>query len=911
MAIPVICPGCKASLQLPDHLAGKRIRCTTCQTEIQVPARTVAPAVVTAVANGGAKGSPAAAGNVSQRAKTRPQSPAVRYQDDDERPRRGTKKKSSGDNTLLIAAIGGGGLLAVLLVVGAVFLFTGNNSKQNSAQNSSGTSSASTTGSNESNAPPADGSNTGVPGGGSGPGAGAAVPPGIPPGGGPPNFTPPGGGGRPIGSGGFVPPGVGGNSPFPPGYPGATAPGGPDDGSGAVVDPPGGNPPRFPPGGGSSAGPPGGIGVPPGGIGVPPGGIGAPPGGVVPPPGGGGNVIGPPQGGGGGFALPGAGGTTGPFNPNRPALGSITDGKRKAQIETFYSAAFDKTKGELLAFSPRMEQRSRLQGFLQRYDVNNNFAPLSRYKLPHLLARGVVDDKQGLLYAVAARADNQVALAQLAQQAMTLPVAMGDVVIYDLKPLYENKVEDSAELKPIATIPFYATNRFIRSLVLSVDGSQLYVLTTQVAGGRPTKSTISVVNTSSRRTEKTRDLPAPAGDMILSPDGKHLILTEMAAGGRGAVRLVSASDLSFVKNYPLPVEGTPNDLAVTSKGHIFVSVVSQPSSAGSGPSRPGGGQPGRPGPGLGPPGGGIGGVAPGLPPQGAGFAGGGPNLGGPPGIPSGPGLGGIGGIGLPPVPPGGGLGDEAGPGSAPGIGGGMPQHSQLSAKIVIASEKGVQEIKLPAGWKAANNGYVEFSPDGKSLYVASLQDTGLDIYDVADPDDPVELKHRVALVSAGGEKIGGHFYLTPEGRHLIFHNGVIIDTEDTGGRLGEPGNAAGGGGGGGFPGGLPGGGFPGGLPAPGGGGFPGGLPAPGGGGATPPEVPPPPGGNSGIVPPGIPPAPGGGFPGGLPAPGGAGATPPPPPPPPAGGASSPLIPLIPGGPRPGGIPGNPPPPPSQ
>jgi LSD1 subclass zinc finger protein len=907
MAIPVICPGCKASLQLPDHLAGKRIRCTTCQTEIQVPARTVAPAVVTAVANGGAKGSPAAAGNVSQRAKTRPQSPAVRYQDDDERPRRGTKKKSSGDNTLLIAAIGGGGLLAVLLIVGAVFLFTGNNSKQNSAQNSSGTSSASTTGSNESNAPPADGSNTGVPGGGSGPGAGAAVPPGIPPGGGPPNFTPPGGGGRPIGSGGFVPPGVGGNSPFPPGYPGATAPGGPDDGSGAVVDPPGG-------------------------IGVPPGGIGAPPGGVVPPPGGGGNVIGPPQGGGGGFALPGAGGTTGPFNPNRPAPGSVTDGKRKAQIETFYSAAFDKTKGELLAFSPRMEQRSRLQGFLQRYDVNNNFAPQGRYKLPHLLARGVVDDKQGLLYAVAARADNQVALAQLAQQAMTLPVAMGDVVIYDLKPLYENKVEDSAELKPIATIPFYATNRFIRSLVLSVDGSQLYVLTTQVAGGRPTKSTISVVNTSSRRTEKTRDLPAPAGDMILSPDGKHLILTEMAAGGRGAVRLVSASDLSFVKNYPLPVEGTPNDLAVTSKGHIFVSVVSQPPSAGSGPSRPGGGQPGRPGPGLGPPGGGIGGVAPGLPPQGAGFAGGGPNLGGPPGIPSGPGLGGIGGIGLPPVPPGGGLGDEAGPGSAPGIGGGMPQHSQLSAKIVIASEKGVQEIKLPAGWKAANNGYVEFSPDGKSLYVASLQDTGLDIYDVADPDDPVELKHRVALVSAGGEKIGGHFYLTPEGRHLIFHNGVIIDTEDTGGRLGEPGNAAGGGGGGGFPGGLPGGGFPGGLPAPGGGGFhgglpgggfpgglpapggggfPGGLPAPGGGGATPPEVPPPPGGNSGIVPPGIPPAPGGGFPGGLPAPGGAGATPPPPPPPPAGGASSPLIPLIPGGPRPGGIPGNPPPPPSQ
>ncbi|MBA2225921.1 hypothetical protein [Thermogemmata fonticola] len=612
-------------------------------------------------------------------------------------------------------------------------------------------------------------------------------------------------------------------------------------------------------------------------------------------------MIGPPQGGGGGFTPPGVGGTSGGFNPNQPPPGSVTDGKRKAQIEPFYSAAFDKAKGELLTFSPRMEQRGRLQGFLQRYDANNNFAPAGRYKLPHLLARGVVDDKQSLLYAVAARADSQVALAQLAQQAMALPVAMGDVVVYDLKPLYQGKVEDSSELKPVATIPFYATNRLIRGLVLSGDGSQLYVLTTQVTGGRASKSTISVVNTASRKVDRTRDLPEPAGDMILSPDGKHLILTEMSRGGRGAVRLVNASDLTIVKAYPLPVDGAPYDLAATAKGHILVSVVSQPPSAGAPQPGPGGGRPGRPGPGIGPPGGvggGIGAGPPGLPPQGTGFGGGGA-YGGPAGIPGGPGAGGLGGVGLPPVPPGG-PGGDAGPGSAPGIGGGTAQTTRIQAKIVVASDKGVQELKLPAGWKAANNGFVEFSPDGKSLYVSSLQDVGLDIYDIADPDDPVELKHRVALTSAGGEKIGGHFFLAPDGKHLIFHNGVIIDGEDAGGRLAEPGNA-GGVGAGGVPGGGTGG-FPGGLPG-GGGGFPGGLP--GGGGATPPDIPPAPNGNSGVVPPGIPPAPGGGgFPGGLP--GGGGATPPPPPPsPPGGGASSPLLPLLPGGPRPGGVPGNP------
>ncbi|MDW8242576.1 MAG: hypothetical protein RMJ88_05130 [Thermogemmata sp.] len=711
---------------------------------------------------------------------------------------------------MLIAVAGGGGLLVVALVVGAIFLPAGG----------------------EPNAMPPAG----------GPRAGGAIPPGITPGGGPPNFTPPGGSGRPPGSGGVVPPGAGGTA-VPPGYPGANGPGGPDDGSGGVVDPPGGsgmppvippggNTPRFPPGGGSSVGPPGGI---------------------VPPPGPGGDVPGPPVGGGGG-GIPPTVGNTG--NAGRPALSGSADAKRKAMLEPFYAAAFDKAKGELLTFAPRVE-KVRLHGSLNRYDVTNNFAPKGRYKLPHLVARAVIDDKQGLLYAVAARADNQMTIQYLAQQQGTHAAAVGDVAVYDLKPLYEGKVEDGTDVKPLAIIPFSAPNRYIRSLVLGEDGSQLYVLTTTVSGNRPIKSTLTVVNTATRKPVRNRDLPEPAGEMILSPDGKHLIVTELSGNG-GAVRLLNTSDLSSVKSYPF--RGTPLDLSVAPNGTIAVTVVTSVPAAGGNP-RPGGGPPGRPG---------SGGVI------GPGGAGGGGGIGGV--SPLGPGgdapVGGGAGIGAPMI----GGGPQGGGGAA---------NPQFQAQINFLSDKGVVELPAVTNLKASNNGYVKFSPDGKSLYVGSVAGDGLDIYDVADPDNPAEVKLRAAFRTAGAVPLRGYFWLSPDGKYLIFWNGPVVDTEDTGGGLGVP---VGG----------PGGGFPGGLPNPGGG-FPGGLPAPGGGNNSKPPTPP------------IPPAGGGGFPGGLPIPPGGigGGTPPAPPTPPlppnAGGGTGPLIPLIPGGPRPGGVPGTPPP----
>ena len=38
MAIPLTCPGCQAAFEVPDTLSGKTIRCTSCKTQLTVPA---------------------------------------------------------------------------------------------------------------------------------------------------------------------------------------------------------------------------------------------------------------------------------------------------------------------------------------------------------------------------------------------------------------------------------------------------------------------------------------------------------------------------------------------------------------------------------------------------------------------------------------------------------------------------------------------------------------------------------------------------------------------------------------------------------------------------------------------------------------------------------------------------------
>jgi hypothetical protein len=234
----------------------------------------------------------------------------------------------------------------------------------------------------------------------------------------------------------------------------------------------------------------------------------------------------------------------------------------------------------------------------------------------------------------------------------------------------------------------------------------------------------------------------------------------------------------------------------------------------------------------------------------------------------------------------------------------------IPSKLMLTGDGGPQEVSLGIGWKAAVNasipGYVEYSPNGKMLFISAFRAAGLDAYEVTDIESPTGLKKKASIRTAGGPTgfVGGHFFVSPDGAYLVDHHGIVLDTSDIGGSNGEAANVAG----------TPG--RPGGSGGPTQPGSPGSPSSPPGGPAGSPGSPGapsaigPPGGAGGAAgnqnPPGKPPA-GGGTPGAPP--GG-----PSPIKPPAGqgggsaggGSGSPGTPMPPG--KPPGGQGSPPPP---
>jgi hypothetical protein len=224
-------------------------------------------------------------------------------------------------------------------------------------------------------------------------------------------------------------------------------------------------------------------------------------------------------------------------------------------------------------------------------------------------------------------------------------------------------------------------------------------------------------------------------------------------------------------------------------------------------------------------------------------------------------------------------------------------------KVDLGGDEGTTEMQLGVGWRASNNGntpgYIEYSPDGKLVFLSAFRAAGLDVFEVSDVDAISGWKKKASIRTAGGNAIGGHFFLSPDGTFLIDHHGVVIETAKIGGSNGEavanagragvaPDGSVVGDGVGRPPAAGPG---PGPAPGPGqagpGAGGQARPPAPGGGGAPgrPANRPPPPTGPAGAGPAPAPgPMPGGAAPppgGAAPPPGGAA------PPPAPGGAAPP------------------------
>ena len=692
----------------------------------------------------------------------------------------------------------------------------------------------------------------GLPGGSAGgpppglPGGAPGIPGGAPgiPGGAPglPGGLPGGAPGLPGGSAGGPPPGLPGSTPgFPggaPGLPGGAPPGG-GAGGGAPPPPP---PPGLPGGGvpGIGGGPPPGFGPPPG-LGGP--GLGGP---GLGGPGLGGPGLGGPGLGGPGLGGPGMNGNNGgTVQQDRPPAGAATRPAVAGNIDPFLALAIDSDSSEFYTIGMRTDARNRQVGELRRYSYPDFRGQPKVFNLPYPGTRAVVDSKNGMLFV--ATATNQNQMRDVYFQAFDRVSVVGDVQVFDLKPIQDGKVNDGADLKPIATMAMTGT---VRGLELTSDGKFLMVAVTRsVAGGQP-KTFIRKYEAADRKFIKELALPEQAATVHKTADGSKLVAVEFDPSMKKPKTKVTVIDpIALELGKKLNAPGIATDAAADETGFAM-------------------------------------GVA------------------------------------------------------------GQPERNQMNFKGTLHYlEESSGELKDVASttWKASNNNYTKFSPDGKFLFVSSIagrdsrgqmQMAGLDVYS-ADKKEASGFKKVASIRDAVGVAravpVGGYFDVTPDGSYLMFHSGTVLainkvsknaDNAATvpefgggnqaGNGFGAPGGFAPPGGIGMPPGGLgvPPGGIgmpPGGLGVPPGGAgmLPGGLGVPPGGIGMPPGgLGVPPGGAPGAVPgapgalPGAPPA----APGGVaPSAPGVGSLPPP---------GGPGLPAAPGGALPG-VPGAPPRPPGM
>lgn len=166
--------------------------------------------------------------------------------------------------------------------------------------------------------------------------------------------------------------------------------------------------------------------------------------------------------------------------------------------------------------------------------------------------------------------------------------------------------------------------------------------------------------------------------------------------------------------------------------------------------------------------------------------------------------------------------------AAAGTGGGQ------SGKLVLVDPSGPPQELATTASRPSQNGYARFTPDGKKLLVASHGfggfQPGLDVLEVSDAAAAGGYKRLATVRSAGGLYVGGHFYIAPDGARVVCQTGVVLATDKITEHVGGPEPVMPGGGqpgGFGQPGAVGDGGQPGAFPG-GGRAGPGGRPGPGG-----------------------------------------------------------------------------------
>jgi hypothetical protein len=203
-------------------------------------------------------------------------------------------------------------------------------------------------------------------------------------------------------------------------------------------------------------------------------------------------------------------------------------------------------------------------GELGRYSYPE-FKLQGAYSLNGVAYRLALDSARGLLYAAMSE---QRALMQ--KKRSERPLGVGDIHVYDVKPILQGKVPAGSALKPTARIPLGGA---VSYLFLSPDGRSLYFLDVL----KPAEARIGRVDTESLK-HVSEAVLSYAQCLCLTRDGKSLyagIWTGGAGGGNpnsktpGRIQHLDPLTLKGILSRDLLV--APFDLDATRGGRVFYS----------------------------------------------------------------------------------------------------------------------------------------------------------------------------------------------------------------------------------------------------------------------------------------------------------------------------------------------------
>jgi hypothetical protein len=244
-----------------------------------------------------------------------------------------------------------------------------------------------------------------------------------------------------------------------------------------------------------------------------------------------------------------------------------------ARVDPFWAAVVLPEKNEVLVFSLRVNAAGKPAGVVRRYSYPG-FKPKNTYHLPYPVTAAVADEKAGKLVVTVSTKP------EIAQKDTERLVHVGDVQVYDLKPLFDGTAGERDELKPAATVAFGG-----RLAGLELVGGKAVVLSNHATSNKvkPWRTKLTQIDPVTGRTTGTElDLPDPAWRLRASADGRRLYVTEAqlsppptglpiwGAARNGYVLVVDVKNWKREKTYSLP--GLAFDLAVTEDSTLLAAV---------------------------------------------------------------------------------------------------------------------------------------------------------------------------------------------------------------------------------------------------------------------------------------------------------------------------------------------------